>query len=318
VTVDALEHLQRLLTVIPVVANNESVMMEEMECRAGVDRSTVLDDVRAITDRINEPRGFGESIGIDFEHDRVSVRSSHCLRPKRITVAEPCALELGLPTPGAGTPPDERSPIDRARGRLQRAIVNMQWPAHEGAWEALSPAHADDGNSPERKKAVARSIKVRSSYRGANDTAGEKRVIHPDTLAPWHGIWVVAVYCERSDGIRFFRADRIETVLMLGDIFDRQASFSIEELLTDGKPFGGASSTTLVVHYSPRITRWIAEPEGMDFAVDGSLTIEHPLADERWAVRHVLQYMPDAEVLPLASVRVGVRRTFSQTVGGLA
>ena len=57
------------------------------------------------------------------------------------------------------------------------------------------------------------------------------------------------------------------------------------------------------MRYSPRIARWIAEREGKSLADDGSLTMEHPLADRDWAVRHVLQYGPDVTVLEPAEVR---------------
>jgi predicted DNA-binding transcriptional regulator YafY len=59
----------------------------------------------------------------------------------------------------------------------------------------------------------------------------------------------------------------------------------------------------MTVRYSPRIARWVAEREGLQLAEDGSLTMEHPVADESWAVRHVLQYGPDAEVLAPAAMR---------------
>jgi predicted DNA-binding transcriptional regulator YafY len=57
------------------------------------------------------------------------------------------------------------------------------------------------------------------------------------------------------------------------------------------------------VRYSPRIARWIAEREGLSLAEDGSLTVEHPLADAEWGIRHVLQYGPDAEVLEPLDLR---------------
>ena len=56
----------------------------------------------------------------------------------------------------------------------------------------------------------------------------------------------------------------------------------------------------------PRIARWIAEREGKTLAEDGSLTMEHPLADTDWAVRHVLQYGPEVTVLEPAEVREAV------------
>jgi predicted DNA-binding transcriptional regulator YafY len=60
------------------------------------------------------------------------------------------------------------------------------------------------------------------------------------------------------------------------------------------------------VRYSPRIARWIAEREGGVPDSDGSLTSMHPLADPHWAVRHVLQYGPDAEVLSPEWLRVEI------------
>ncbi|MDO8501626.1 MAG: WYL domain-containing protein [Gemmatimonadaceae bacterium] len=62
------------------------------------------------------------------------------------------------------------------------------------------------------------------------------------------------------------------------------------------------------VRYSAKVARWIAEREGMQPDADGSLTIEHPLADAEWGVRHVLQYGPDAEVLEPQSLREDVIR----------
>jgi predicted DNA-binding transcriptional regulator YafY len=61
------------------------------------------------------------------------------------------------------------------------------------------------------------------------------------------------------------------------------------------------------VRYSARIARWIAEREHVSLAPDGSLTLDHPLADTEWAVRHVLQYGPDAEVIAPVEVREQIR-----------
>jgi predicted DNA-binding transcriptional regulator YafY len=70
------------------------------------------------------------------------------------------------------------------------------------------------------------------------------------------------------------------------------------------------------VRYSSRIARWIAEREGKTLAEDGSLTMEHPLADGEWAVRHVLQYGPDVTVLEPSEVREAVRRRLEAMVDG--
>ena len=48
--------------------------------------------------------------------------------------------------------------------------------------------------------------------------------------------------------------------------------------------------------------------KGSQSTADGSLMLDHPLADTDWAVRHVLQYGPDAEVLEPAAVREEIVR----------
>jgi hypothetical protein len=89
----------------------------------------------------------------------------------------------------------------------------------------------------------------------------------------------------------------MERVEQLDESYEIPATFSVDEHLTDRKVLRVGETRTMRVRYSPRIARWIAEREGGEVDADGSLTLEHPLADVQWGVRHVLQYGPDAEVL---------------------
>ena len=93
------------------------------------------------------------------------------------------------------------------------------------------------------------------------------------------------------------------------------ATFSVDEYLNDRKVLRVGQPRTMRVRYSPRIARWIAEREGVEPDADGSLTMEHPLADVQWGVRHALQYGPDAEVLEPAEVREELRRRLTGLVG---
>jgi predicted DNA-binding transcriptional regulator YafY len=73
-----------------------------------------------------------------------------------------------------------------------------------------------------------------------------------------------------------------------------------------------------VIRYSPRIARWIAEREEGDQEEDGSFTVSHPLADDAWAVRHVLQYGPEAEVLAPWRIRERVSATLREMLDASA
>ena len=146
-----------------------------------------------------------------------------------------------------------------------------------------------------------------AAHRGSRARRRATRYLPQDPVAPPG---------ESSEGIRIFRLDRVEEVESLDARFESPRGFSLDTVIGDGKAFQSGSSATLKVRYSPRIARWIAEREGKPLAEDGSLTLEHPLADPGWAVRHVLQYGPDVTVLEPVEVRDAVVRRLEEMAGG--
>ena len=50
----------------------------------------------------------------------------------------------------------------------------------------------------------------------------------------------------------------------------------------------------MTVRYSREVARWVAEREDAQCEVDGTLVVEHDVADMNWLVRHVLQYGGEA------------------------
>lgn len=313
-TEDASARLRRLLAVIPLFADAESVMHEELEQRTGVPASQLLDDLCAVTERWDTPGGFVEDLRVEFERDRISVTSSHFKRPMRLTIPELCALELGLAVLSAATAPDERPPIDRARAKLRGAIVAMPVMPRDDSWYVPNDTNAGAVIAA-LQRAAKTSQKVRFTYQSSSASQATTRVIHPYALLPSHGTWFVIAHCESSEAIRFFRADRISAVELVGATFTRPESLPVLDVIEKGKPFQASRSETLVIRYSPRIARWIAEREGTKLDADGSVTVHHPLADDSWAVRHVLQYGPEAEVLSPPRLRQKVRETLQRLLG---
>ena len=147
---------------------------------------------------------------------------------------------------------------------------------------------------------------MRLTYRKADEEAASSRVICPYGIVFASGMWYAVAWCDSSEGIRIFRLDRVDQVEQLEARYESPRGFSIDAIVGDGRAFQAPNAGTLRVRYSPRIARWIAEREGKALAADGSLTVEHLLADPEWAVRHVLQYGPDAEVLEPAEVREAI------------
>ena len=227
----------------------------------------------------------------------------------RLTRSELLALELGLAMIRAERPAEEQRAIDGARDRLRKVIARLpdEQISSDYRVASLSPAGSLE-HLRELREAFRHRKKVRLSYRKATETVPSTRVICPYGIAFATGMWYAIAHCESSDGIRIFRLDRVEKVEPLEARFDSPREFSVDAIVRDGHAFHAGEAATLRVRYSPRIARWIAEREGVEVEKDGSLVVEHPLADTDWAVRHVLQYGPDAEVLAPAEVKAELVR----------
>jgi proteasome accessory factor C len=179
--------------------------------------------------------------------------------------------------------------------------------------EASLPNVGDPSTLAAVQKAMASRRKIRIRYWSSARTEASERTVQPYALVVASGSWYALAYCESSREVRPFRLDRIEAVEQTSDSYEVPATFSVDEHLNDRKVLRVGEPRRMRVRYSPRIARWIAEREGVEPDADGSLTMDHPLLDVQWGVRHVLQYGPDAEVLEPAEVRDELRRR----VGGL-
>jgi proteasome accessory factor C len=141
-------------------------------------------------------------------------------------------------------------------------------------------------------------------------------VICPYSLVLASGMWYVVAHCEKAAALRVFRLDRIGDVTVGDDAYDLPPDFSVDRVLETARAFMPAqASETLRVRYSPAIAKWIAEREGVPLDSDGSVTVEHPLMDDAWAVRHVLQYGADAEVLSPPRLRRALRLALTGNKG---
>lgn len=273
-----------------------------------MERAVLFHDIESISERFEAPGGFVEGLQIFIEpNDKLSIIPNHFLRPMRLTRGELCALELGLAMLRAERPVEEHRAIDSARARLGKVIAALPEEESEDCLRVASLAPAGDLEHLRRVRESFRARrKVRVHYAKAADDVPSSRVICPYAIVFAEQMWYVVAHCESSDGIRIFRLDRIAEVEQLDARFDSPRGFSLDAMVKDGRAFHSDGAGALRMRYSPNIARWIAEREGKTLADDGSLTVEFPLADREWAVRHVLQYGPDAEVLGPEEIRLEI------------
>lgn len=304
----ATQQLRRLLQILPHVADGEEHALDALAERAGVDRHLLIRDLQALVQREEDIGGFVEGVQIYMDgRRRVSVVTPHFHRPMRLTRAELCALELGLAIARSTAPPDEAATIERALVRLRQAITRLpQDDRYDGIHHAELGAAGNPAHLAAVRDALRRRRVLELCYRGGSAQQASERRVRPYGLVYDTGTWYLVAHCERARALRIFRLDRVEGATVTDEPYRIPRGFSLDETIGAHGVFRAERPRTMRVRYSSRIARWIAEREGHALAADGSLTVDRPVADDEWAVRHVLQYGPDAEVLEPPELRRAV------------
>ena len=307
----AAEQLRRLLLALPALADDRAHSLADIAARVGASEAVVRRDLTMLVSRIgDEPGGFTEGVSLLLGADSVQFQTpgGHFRRPMALTREELHALDLGLAMLQHESPPDERPVLERARTRLRRAIG-------EAASVGINGRHASLAAESELAQGIRRTLQqcirerrvARITYRSSTAESDDTREVQPLGVVWSRGSWYLVAWCRRNEGLRVFRMDRISAAAGESERFNAIDGFSLEDVLRDGKVLVGEEGATMRVRYAPRIARWIAEREGVALDSDGSVTLEMEAVQLEWAVRHVLRYGPDAEVLSPAAVRDAVR-----------
>lgn len=289
--------LRRLLAVLPEIADGQEHAIADVARRVGVDAATLARDLYDLSQRGADPPGWIEKVAVYVEADRVALEAaSHFRRPMRLTEPEARALALGLSLLRAEQAPERRAAVEGTLARVRE--LAMPDAAEEPVEHGVSAGTTRQlEHVPALREALRTRRRVAINYQKGSGDAPERRTVCPFTFAVAQGAWYLVAHCDRTEAIRIFRLDRIHSIELLADTFDPPADLDVDGLLAQRTAFVGSAPETLRVRYSPRVSRWIAEREQGTTRADGSYEVEYPLADEDWAVRHVLQYGPEAEVL---------------------
>lgn len=309
----AATQLKRILAVIPRLADDREHAVADVAATIGVDVDTLRRDLWSLVTRFNEPGGFVDGVQLYLESDTVELISNHFRRPMRLSTSELCALELGLAILATQTAPDERAAIERARKTLRQIITRLGPDESVSALRHVALGSEGFAESLHAIRAALRSrTRLRMTYRKGDASEATVRSVSPYALIAARGTYYMVAHCDDSKGIRVFRIDRIGDVVNTGEHFEIPDSFSLDDVAAHGRVLHTDDSRTMTVRYSPRIARWIAEREQGEVGADGSVVVQHPLADMDWGMRHVLQYGPDAEVLEPAELRQAIADRLGQ------
>jgi proteasome accessory factor C len=305
---DASAQLKRLLAIVPRIADGEEHSIASIAAMLGVTPATVANDLVSVGERYDTPGGFVEGLQVFIQAQKVSLRTSHFLRPMRLTVAELHALDLGLAMIRAERPAEEWAAIEKVRERIRAVAAKLPGDAPPEGPYAVAGGAPPNAQLAAVRDALAKRRKLRIAYRRGDATAATTRVVCPYRLILAGPGWYLVAYCEHSKSVRVFRVDRIDDSKVLSEKYVAPAPAELAVQLGNGPVFASADApVTLRVRYSPRVARWIEEREQGSVEADGSYVVDYPLADVDWALRHVLQYGAEAEIVEPAETRRAIR-----------
>ncbi len=309
----AAAQLQRLLQLVPALADECEHEIDAVAAQVGSDASTVLKDVYSLVERYDAPGGFVERVQLYLESGRISARTNHFLRPMRLTLSELSALALGLTVLRRRRTLTEHEVIDRARTQLLAIVAKLpDDPIPVMPYAVVAEDSVRSDVLGQFRAALQHRHKASITYRGSAETVTNTRVICIYALTMASGMLYAVAFCEREKALRIFRLDRVEHIELTDVMYEIPSDFSVDSHIQSGRLFHGVVDRKVAVRYSPTVARWIAEREGVVVDADGALVLEYPLADDEWAMRHVLQYGVEAEILAPAELRDALRARLSQ------
>jgi proteasome accessory factor C len=323
--------LKRILYLLPRASGPEPVALEALARAVGSTPAEVMADLGAVTDReYYQEAGAAEGIIIVQEGDTVWVSvADEFRRPVRLTPREAFALGTGLRLMAAGADAVRGEEIRSLAARVEEALSAPVPDRYRdgrpdpGAPQPLDLLRAGVEASHEDRAgiraviltAAAERRRCRIDYAKPGAPRLENREVDPYAVVLAGGLDYLLGWCVRAEDVRAFRLDRILGVEVAGAEFEIPPDFDPTRYLSGGRLYWSPQDVEAVIRYSPQIARWIEEKGETEPQPDGSVIVRHRVADAGWAVRHVLQYGGEAELLEPQGLRGAVAQAAERMAG---
>lgn len=280
--------IERLVAMVPWIASQGAVSVDELCARFDIERRQLLPDLQMLSLVGAAPHTDDVLLYVDVDDDIVSVNPQWFDRPLRLTPSQALALatavEAALEVPGA----DPEGPLARALPKLAAAIGIAP-----GEGLDVDLGDADPEILALLEASVAAGTQVRITYWGHDADRTTERVIEPWVVALDDGRWCTVGWCHRAEDRRWFRVDRITAAEALGT----EASMPRGDQSTTYQPptdvpvarLRVAAERSWVVERWPVLERTLTD--------DGSVEVLVPVSGAAWLERVLLQLGDDVAVL---------------------
>lgn len=297
--------LSRLLALVPYLLSHPGTAIADVAAEFGISEQRLRQELDLLWVCGLPGHGPGDLIDFSFEGDTVSViESAGVDRPLRLTVDEALALVVALralaETPGLLA----RDAVARALAKVEQAAGNSALPA--GRVEVA--VEGQERVLPVVQQALDERRRLHLSYYVPARDETTDRDVDPMRVLVVEGRTYLEAWCRRTEGLRLFRLDRVESV----ELLDAPA-----EPPPDAEPrdiaqglFVPSAEALLVTLALRPAAAWVADYhpcESVQEGSDGGLTVRLRVADPAWARRLALRLGPLGRILAPAELAEQVR-----------
>lgn len=290
----ASQRVLRMLDIVPWIAARDGPRIDEVCERFGVDRRRLVDDLNVLQLVGLPPYTPDVLTEVTLVDDRVWVRLADVFtRPLRLTPHQALGLVAAgqaladAPTSGAGY---REGPLGTGLAKLA-AVLGID-PAEA---VGIHLGESNPGVLQTLGEAVAQRRRVRLDYFSYGRDARNVRDVDPYRVFSESGAWYLYGHCHLAGGPRLFRLDRIVSVDLLSDVFERPAA--ADETPAVYGPDPDAPRVTLEL--APA-ARWVAEHYPMEEIEElsgGRIRVVMAVSSRSWLERLLLRLGREAQML---------------------
>ena len=290
------DRLPRLLALVPYLLARPGIPVAEAAGDFGVTEAQLRRDLQLLWVCGLPGHGPGDLIDLSFEGETVTVTyDAGMSRPLRLSADEALAIVVALPTLADVPGLQERDAVERALAKIESAAGG----AAEAADAVAVRVERSDRRLAEARRALDQGRALHLSYYVAARDETTERDVDPVQLRSVEGRWYLEAWCRRVEGVRLFRLDRVDDVVVL----DERAApppqaheRDVDHGIYQPEPDSPAVRLRLARH-----ARWVADYYPVDSVapVDdppGGLAVTVRTADLAWARRLVASLGGAAQV----------------------
>jgi predicted DNA-binding transcriptional regulator YafY len=216
----------RLFDLVTVLRDGQLHRAQDLADRLKVSVRTVYRDMETL-----------QASGIPVEGERgvgYILTAPVTLPPLDLTLLELEALELGMAVVAEAADPELRAAARALSSKIDAVIPADRAPPKDGWRFAVHPfADAARGfrHMPSLRAAIRARQKLDLAYRDAEDRSSSSRTIRPLQMDYRGRVWTLTAWDEAESDFRTFRADRIEDVRALPELFVDEPGKSLADYL---------------------------------------------------------------------------------------